>query len=950
MPPRTTTAKPTQTTTKRPQLRSKPTQVSPDELADKLATGLTISKGKAKQNVTIETSEERRVAAMRAVNAALQGLSSLVQSGWKASTAKPPIVRNAAGSTGAAAHATSARTFLKNLRTMTPEDLDVEKAALSVVGKLIVLELYHDALEMLSDTHAHLLQLYDHDALPGVVATKASKPTARRPIKSPVQSYLAYLCLPLSLSDSAALNYDLLTLISTYLSHATTAFTFGLFASEDSALGVTLSQFVLALHSSSSLISWIPFISRLPSSHIDLILTRTYTTLTKSSGRTQKHPQHVFRIRHYALLCLLYTSPSTVAPNTFWDQVVKFAVAFARSTPALWLNGTKNEQDEAEATDLVLSIFSDILEHAEKRSDSGTFLSGKSFVAFCDYWLGFAKKAGDINSLDRIAALVHSVRLTPSPGPSVELASRESPQPSTASEFIEEGTERASPDSSSKSTKRNVIGTSGKLSEKVLQLTKLGTSFVQAGAYLDSGEGSADDFTKRMREIIPAIESFRLFSTPPDSPDRSDEYLRVEGKVDRALERLRRACLKVLDRSPPTDVSAKLVKAVLIEIATAFAAAVQVRPSTEFYTSTLDTCFALARTTLVPSDPRTHDAAYGFLSQAADALGLELKNGHEYSGDVSRPSAVGEDTFANYVRCLSGAFHNLAGTLYQADKHGTSIRFLRQACVLGKVAVQLRDQCSTGNNQTDEDKPKQDDAWKQLDEQLSRRWELLGVCYSKIGDRKLAYEAFVESIVSYAFPTTLVQCIRAHGPNAVFDAVPGLKQIGTIIDRITYMATCELLRSPSEASLKRIFEQWPIRVESRQQSDQQCILGAILERQMASLEGSRWKDGVKDVIAGLLSDALSVYDAESRPIRRAVVMLRCLEFTYYSQAEDRSLSCLPLRTEEYGQHIDALLASELRCVLHIKLPHIYGWHCIAIASMMFNNLNLLSGIFKMHVI
>ena len=41
---------------------------------------------------------------------------------------------------------------------------------------------------------------------------------------------------------------------------------------------------------------------------------------------------------------------------------------------------------------------------------------------------------------------------------------------------------------------------------------------------------------------------------------------------------------------------------------------------------------------------------------------------------------------------------------------------------------------SRENNTTDQ---REMEGWKQLEEQLYRRWELLGVCYVKIGDRKV---------------------------------------------------------------------------------------------------------------------------------------------------------------------------------------------------------------------
>jgi separase len=105
----------------------------------------------------------------------------------------------------------------------------------------------------------------------------------------------------------------------------------------------------------------------------------------------------------------------------------------------------------------------------------------------------------------------------------------------------------------------------------------------------------------------------------------------------------------------------------------------------------------------------------------------------------THPSA-NEDTFTNFMRCLSGAFHSLGATLYQAGKYGTSIRFLRQGCLVGRVALRLHypEKIQGGAQESRKTAScKEAEGWENLRSHLSRRWELLGVCYSKIGDRQV---------------------------------------------------------------------------------------------------------------------------------------------------------------------------------------------------------------------
>lgn len=181
----------------------------------------------------------------------------------------------------------------------------------------------------------------------------------------------------------------------------------------------------------------------------------------------------------------------------------------------------------------------------------------------------------------------------------------------------------------------------------------------------------------------------------------------------------------------------------------------------------------LARTTLAPNNPVLTDAAYDLLFRAARLLGFQLTNDCEYSHTISPPSSVTEEAFANFVRCLSGAFHSLGGTLYQAGKYGSAIRFLRCGCPLGAVALRLRRSCDLKNPSSAQKQPKipgskEAEGWGQLHDQLSRRWELLGVSCSKIGDRQVSQNlrslsnTVPEPFVSHRGPTKLSLSVLAR--------------------------------------------------------------------------------------------------------------------------------------------------------------------------------------------
>ena len=345
----------------------------------------------------------------------------------------------------------------------------------------------------------------------------------------------------------------------------------------------------------------------------------------------------------------------------------------------------------------------------------------------------------------------------------------------------------------------------------------------------------------------------------------------------------------------------------------------------------LDLFFVLARTTLAPNNPILTDAAYDHLSRAASLLGFQLTDNHEYPHSISPPPSVTEEGFANFVRCLSGAFHSLGGTLYQAGKYGSAIRFLRRGCHVGVVALRLRKNCDAKilDNTHEQQKlatSKEAEGWGQLRDQLSRRWELLGVCCSKIGDRQVgseldfalryglrafhlpqgAYEAFVECLSSYVFPHTFVELVRTIGPAGAFEVALSLKQAAVIIDRVTYMAACELLRPPAQVSLKQLISSISIGDAENLEEDRHCIIGAILERQVDSLAGSLWKPDVQSVVSGILSDCVLTYDPENRPIRRAGIMLRTLELAYYTGVANGEV-----QLAQSAEDIESLLSLEV---------------------------------------
>lgn len=132
----------------------------------------------------------------------------------------------------------------------------------------------------------------------------------------------------------------------------------------------------------------------------------------------------------------------------------------------------------------------------------------------------------------------------------------------------------------------------------------------------------------------------------------------------------------------------------------------------------------MSRTVLNVNEPSTFITAFEHLARAVAILDTVPRDKFPIS-PIDQTVDV-----ANYARCISGAFYNIAGSLYQASRFGNAVPFLVESCTLGAKALRLPRPVQETPNESREKE------WKSLEEQLFRRWELLAVCYSKNGDRK----------------------------------------------------------------------------------------------------------------------------------------------------------------------------------------------------------------------
>ncbi|KAI0646724.1 peptidase family C50-domain-containing protein [Trametes meyenii] len=775
---------------------------------------------------------------MRAANAASKSLSAIAESGWKASQSKS----DKSTSASAVKHATTARKELSTLRKLSSGEVDVERAASSIVAKLIALEMYHAASGILQDMRIPLVSLYYPDA-PSTSSSSAKD----------------LLSLPLHDGPLSELH---LTLISSYLLHT---LTIALHTSTDfNALFPALRDCT-----SPTLLAWAPTLSNLPEKQHDYLFTRAYTMVSRFASSSGSAAAHVYSLRMYSLLCLAHTRPSVISPNTFWDQAIKFAAAYANSDVVKPAEGAK----------MVLEESARLIECAEKRDDCTEFMSGVAYARFCEYWSRFAKQAGDLRTLEQIS------RYT---------------QRSDGHNDATSDQDRA-----------------------VIEASALSTTLARALTVLEAWSDHSVEVAEKLRDALSA-----LGRCGPSFIQAGDEHDRVK----RGVERLRRAAIKIIEPpkgvDPPPPAVRECARDVLEQIVDLLCEKRDVYTST-IVTGGVESLFTLARATFAPNNPDTYSTARTYVERAAVLV--------SHAASSPTTPSLSPAQLANYTRCVAGAHYGFALQLHQGVRLAHAVPFLERACVLAEDAIAAyRAAAEAAGGGEGEDA--KGEAWRLLDEQLYRRWELLGVCHVKTGDRQRAYDAFVRSVKAFPYARYGVAARAASLTiRALFDGegegASSLKHLGTLVDRVTYMAACELFRAPAEVPVAA-WADFPdvgagAGTSAGRGRAQASVVGALMERQLANLEECKYKAGVREVLCALVDGAQRVYEDTGLSVRCVRVLVKKLEMLYYAEGGEEQYAdvkrlaeqILALLLDANTGHDTSLarFSPELRAATHLWL-------------------------------
>lgn len=134
----------------------------------------------------------------------------------------------------------------------------------------------------------------------------------------------------------------------------------------------------------------------------------------------------------------------------------------------------------------------------------------------------------------------------------------------------------------------------------------------------------------------------------------------------------------------------------------------------------------------------------------------------------------------------------------------------------------------------------------------------------------------MESVQVFPFDTEdFSTTVTSTLPQSLFND-ERYKPLGGLIDRLTCLAAYELLRSPGEISLKEQIERLDLNPQLSR-----ALTGVIIERQLDALGRNIWRDSARSLAKHLL-DQLSILYGAAWPIRKMRILVRRLEFSYFS--------------------------------------------------------------------
>ncbi len=192
-----------------------------------------------------------------------------------------------------------------------------------------------------------------------------------------------------------------------------------------------------------------------------------------------------------------------------------------------------------------------------------------------------------------------------------------------------------------------------------------------------------------------------------------------------------------------------------------------------------------------------------------------------------------------------------------------------------------------------------------------------------------AFDAFKRAVFAFPYSSSDLQAqTDLLAPDALFRADDNspVKQLMALVDRVTYIGACELFFPPEEVSLHTTLRN-AVSLQYKQPHLDASVVGILLERQYCSLHPSRWKEGVQTISIQLLKDALDTYNSKAEdgsmfmPIRRARILIRCMELVYRDSAPNSICTFGFVSVEEMAREIEYLCTMQVGIYVFLRFQN-----------------------------
>ncbi|ADV20626.1 Hypothetical protein CGB_B9070W [Cryptococcus gattii WM276] len=524
--------------------------------------------------------------------------------------------------------------------------------------------------------------------------------------------------------------------------------------------------------------------------------------------------------------------PSTSSLNIRYRQIALFALsmticssAHSRNSPTrLWeaahraistyVQVQNSSEDLSEAAQVIKKLVDWVESMVGKRGENvKDWLSGKGWLGLMEIWIALGRRLDDVNIIDKALSLMASSSSISTP-PSTALSTEEPVSWTlTGSPEVE------------------VARIRGDLAKASLMFDK-----IFSGRSLPTPDQQCIDAL--------SLEDLNVLGQAVNTLPNDEESNVLIDRVVRAWERVRRGCVKIIDRYG-TEESCKMLVGLVerwsraaLDFVENVAGRIEINPFLADYliTGIIDTiCFLSQR----------------HLSSSS----ILLPRGYELHRRVKGSTKVVDQI--DWLRALSIAASNIGGRLFSQSRMEAAVHLASLSC---GWAVEVGNLVKVEEMDEEGDKKVQ-----QLSEGLAKRWEFLASCYQRHGQKKEVFSAYIQCL-AYQPPSLLSKLTRAASQpiSKIFEPFTDFQN--SLLRLSAFILYDPTLCSDFGISLMK---------EMTTNSYKPHEVGAIGEKMMDTLEDGAWKEEVARIVLDLGEGLLDVYGTEF-PIRRLRVVTRMM--------------------------------------------------------------------------